>query len=101
MFFVLKQEQGVVEQVSTAERDETLLQHHLRKYFPQLTPRQLQIVNHLVHGRGERQIAQHLSIAAATVHVHVKQLYSRVGVRSRGELLGEIIKQLARRIPRE
>lgn len=99
--FVLAQESGVTEQLLTAEDDELLLQNHLRRQFPQLSPRQLEIVTHEVHGRGEREIAQELCIAATTVHVHIKQLYSRVGVRSRGKLLGEIIKQLAKRIPPE
>jgi DNA-binding CsgD family transcriptional regulator len=80
---------------TTDSIEDLLLHDQLRKQFPQLSPRQLEIVGHLASGRGERQIADLLQIARTTVHVHIKELYVRVGVRTRGELLGGIIKRLS------
>lgn len=68
------------------------LVQRLGSQLPHLSRRQLEIVWHLVDGLSEKQIANALGISQNTVHVHMKLLYLRCGVRSRGELLGGIIK---------
>ena len=51
-------------------------------------PRRLrQVLNSLLHGHAEKEIAQQLQISHHTVHIYVKNLYRTFGVRSRNELL--------------
>lgn len=64
----------------------------IRRQFPRLSRRQMDIVKHLVEGMGEKEIANAMGITQHTVHVHIKMLYQRSGVTSRGQLLGGIIK---------
>ena len=73
----------------------------LRIHFPQLSPRQLEILRELIDGCIEKEIAVKLGIAPDTVHVHMKELYNRVGVRSRNELLGRLILHMVELIPDE
>lgn len=52
-----------------------------------LTPRELEIVVHLSRGLSTEEIALRMAIAAGTVKVHRKNIYRKLGVSSRGELL--------------
>jgi DNA-binding NarL/FixJ family response regulator len=52
-----------------------------------LPRRQRDVLDGLKAGYSEKHIAEELGISPHTVHVHVKALYRRFGVRSRGELL--------------
>lgn len=53
-----------------------------------LPGRQRQVLLGLLEGDSEKQIARRLGIGQPTVHEHVKKLHERLGVSSRGELLG-------------
>ncbi|HEX8339846.1 MAG TPA: LuxR C-terminal-related transcriptional regulator [Tepidisphaeraceae bacterium] len=61
-----------------------------------LPPRARQILNRLLHGDGEKQIALALGISPHTVHTYVKQLHKTLGVSSRGELLARFVSPDAR-----
>jgi DNA-binding CsgD family transcriptional regulator len=50
---------------------------------PTLTPRQQQILERIARGDADKQIAQHLGIATATVQKHVQMLLRRLRVRNR------------------
>ena len=52
-----------------------------------LTPREFEIVVHLSRGLSTEEIARRMAIAAGTVKVHRKNIYRKLGVSSRGELL--------------
>jgi DNA-binding CsgD family transcriptional regulator len=52
-------------------------------------PRLQQVLMCLMEGDSEKQIAQRLGITQHTVHYHVRELYRRFGVSSRGQLLAE------------
>jgi len=52
-----------------------------------LPRRQRDVLDGLKAGYSEKHIAEELGISPHTVHVHVKALYRRFEVRSRGELL--------------
>ena len=54
--------------------------------FAGLAPRQRQVLDALLEGDGEKQIAARLGLSRHTVHDHVKALYRRFDVGSRGEL---------------
>lgn len=52
-----------------------------------LSPRQRQVVAHLLRGRSEKELAGDLGITAATAHEHLMDAYRKLGVRSRTELV--------------
>ena len=58
----------------------------LRARFDSLTPREREIMSHVVHGRLSKQIAHDLGIAEATVKVHRSNLMRKMSVRSLPEL---------------
>ncbi|MGL6073896.1 MAG: response regulator transcription factor [Fimbriiglobus sp.] len=55
--------------------------------FDDLPPRLLQVLNALLEGDTERQIALKLNLSRHTVHEHVTRLYRRLEVHNRAELL--------------
>ena len=50
---------------------------------PPLTPRQLEVVRMLEAGLTNRQIARRLRVSEGTVHVHLTNVYRRLGVQGR------------------
>jgi DNA-binding CsgD family transcriptional regulator len=67
-----------------------LLLHH-QKGRHGLTPRQRQVLDCLVGGLSEKEVAATLLISQSTVHEHVSWLHRYFGVRSRGELLAKAL----------
>lgn len=56
-----------------------------------LPPRLRQVLDGLLAGDSEKQIARKLHISKHTVHEHIKRLHRWFGVQSRGELLARFI----------
>lgn len=54
----------------------------------ELTPREREVLEHLLDGLAEKEIASELTLSTRTVHHHVTSVYRKVGVHSRGELMG-------------
>lgn len=52
-----------------------------------LTRRELEIARHLLAGRTYRMIAAELHLSENTVKTHVKNIYSKLGIQSKGELI--------------
>ncbi|MCB9453119.1 MAG: hypothetical protein H6672_16930 [Anaerolineaceae bacterium] len=50
-----------------------------------LTPRELEVVQLLVAGKSNKEIAQVLQVSARTVNFHLDNIYSKLGVNSRTE----------------
>ena len=65
-----------------------------RDLSPSFTGREREIVDLLMQGKTNRQIAQALGIAEATVKKHLHHVYRKLGVRSRALL---IVEQRARK----
>lgn len=55
-----------------------------------LSPREAEIVQWVAGGRSTAEIAERLHIATTTVQDHLKAIFTKVGVRSRGELLAQL-----------
>ena len=55
-----------------------------------LTSREREVVERLVEGQGEKQVAQRLGLSLQTVHAHVKNIYRKLQVGSRSELLSRL-----------
>jgi DNA-binding CsgD family transcriptional regulator len=66
----------------------------VREVTPAFTGREREIVDLLMQGMSNRQIAQALGIAEATVKKHLHHVYRKLGVRSRALL---IVEQAAKR----
>jgi DNA-binding CsgD family transcriptional regulator len=56
-----------------------------------LTPRERDILEHVISGRSSRTIATLLHITIATVRDHLKSVFAKTGVRSRGELVARML----------
>jgi len=63
------------------KKPETILQNRF-----QLSRRELDITHHLVRGLSDNEIGERLYISQQTVHTHIKNIYRKLGVKSRIEL---------------
>lgn len=61
-----------------------------------LTPRENEVLQHVVDGKTNRQIAQALFVSENTIAYHIKQIYEKLHVHSRAEVVAKTMK---RRIP--
>jgi DNA-binding NarL/FixJ family response regulator len=61
---------------------------------PGLSPRLDQTLRGLLAGDGEKQVAERLGVSVHTAHAYVKDLYKRLGVSSRGELMAKYLPTL-------
>jgi DNA-binding NarL/FixJ family response regulator len=52
-----------------------------------LPPRQADVVEHLLMGHSDKQIARDLGMSVPTVRTHLCRLFSRLGVQDRCELI--------------
>lgn len=52
-----------------------------------LSPRQIEIVRHLLLGQSDKQIAAAMGLAQPTVRTHLSRLFARLNVRDRHELI--------------
>jgi len=57
----------------------------------QLSPRQRQTLRGMLQGLTEKELARTLGLSRHTVHVHVKAVYRRFNVCSKGELMAQFI----------
>ncbi|HEX6488878.1 MAG TPA: LuxR C-terminal-related transcriptional regulator [Candidatus Dormibacteraeota bacterium] len=58
-----------------------------------LTDREAQIAQLTLRGLSTKEIAQDLGISPLTVQQHLKVVFTKVGVHSRGELIGKVFEQ--------
>jgi DNA-binding CsgD family transcriptional regulator len=60
-----------------------------------LTPREQQIVEHLVRSEGEKRTAYLLNISVNTVHSHIRRIYRKLDVHSQTELVCLVLRHAA------
>lgn len=58
-----------------------------------LSERQSDVLQLLLRGMSEKEVARQLGVSTHTVHTHVKKLYAEFEVSSRGELLARFVDQ--------
>ena len=61
--------------------------------FAELTPRELEILEHIADGSSNKMIARALDITDGTVKLHVKAILRKLGVRSRVEAAVAAVEQ--------
>jgi len=59
--------------------------HPARPSFDNLTPRELDCIEHLVRGSPNREIAERLAIAQVTVKLHLNSAFKKMGARNRSD----------------
>jgi NarL family two-component system response regulator LiaR len=60
---------------------------------PYLTEREREVLEQMVAGRHNREIAQRLVITPATVKYHIKRLFAKLGVSTRTELVATALQR--------
>ncbi|UCF78709.1 MAG: response regulator transcription factor [Candidatus Eiseniibacteriota bacterium] len=59
-----------------------------------LSPRQAQIVGHILHGKSDKQIAHDLHISVPTVRTYMTRMFQKFEVNDRVELLVCVVRFL-------
>ena len=63
-----------------------------------LSPRQAQIVRHVLQGKADKQIAHDLGISLPTVRTHMRRLFAKFELRDRLELTLLVLASLRGRV---
>ena len=86
-------EQGIISLIHTTINNEigTYLAAADEPSLGSLTDRRLQVLDRLIAGDSEKQIAFKLEVGKAAIHDHVLAIYRHYQVSSRGELLAKFI----------
>jgi len=64
----------------------------------ELSPRQAEIVRHVLEGKADKQIASELNISLATVRTHLRRLFAKFGLNDRLELTLLVLAALRGRL---
>jgi len=59
--------------------------------FPELTPRQVEVLVEVCLGKGNKKIAEDLGIRYRTVANFLWKIYGRINVRNRADLISQIL----------
>jgi DNA-binding NarL/FixJ family response regulator len=70
-----------------------MLTEHESYRPPHLSPRQQEVLQRLLVGDAEKQVARRLNISTNTVHGYVKSIYQACNVNSRAELMALFIER--------
>jgi DNA-binding CsgD family transcriptional regulator len=81
------------------EGEQTSLQRHIEHAFRTfgrtvLTPRERDVVEYVLKGHSSDAIGKILDISAGTVRIHRKNIYSKLGINSQGDLFSRFIHAL-------
>jgi len=64
----------------------------LRRRFPELTPREAEVLDRIAAGRTNPEIARELFLTVPTVKSYVNQVFAKTGVRSRAEAVALVLR---------
>lgn len=67
-------------------------QGRLRKSLDQLTPRELEILDHISQGMSTKEIATHLDLSDRTISSHLRKIYDKLQVRSRSAAVSRFLQ---------
>jgi DNA-binding CsgD family transcriptional regulator len=63
-----------------------------------MAPRYRRVLNHLLEGGSEKELANHLGLSRFTVHEYIRAIYKRLNVNSRSELMARWVQPESRAI---
>jgi DNA-binding NarL/FixJ family response regulator len=63
-----------------------------RTTIPDLTKREQDVVEQLIKGLTYKEVSQILRISTTTVNDHIKNIYTKLGVNSKAELISKVLK---------
>jgi DNA-binding NarL/FixJ family response regulator len=89
---LLVTQRELIELVQLAGRERETLRANAQA-IASLTPRERDVLHALGAGLGDREIAQHLSVATETIHTHMTSVMRKLGVKSRMQALIVAIKR--------
>jgi two-component system, NarL family, nitrate/nitrite response regulator NarL len=69
------------------------VKHGARAPHPQLNERERRVLNHILEGLSNKQIADRLDISESSVKAALQQLFDKAGVRTRSQLVRVAIEQ--------
>ena len=64
----------------------------VRQRFPELTPREADVLTRIAEGRTNPEIATELFLTVPTVKSYVNQVFTKLGVRSRAEAVARVLR---------
>ncbi|MDN4647870.1 response regulator transcription factor [Curtobacterium sp. PsM8] len=64
----------------------------VRQRFPELTPREADVLTRIAEGRTNPEIAAELFLTVPTVKSYVNQVFAKLGVRSRAEAVARVLR---------
>lgn len=84
--------QGMVWEGLFFKVDRVGLYYHLRvrkdRRSPELSPREYEIAERIARGKTFKEVARELEVAPSTVSTHLYNLYDKLGIRRRADLVG-------------
>jgi len=63
-----------------------------KSYVELFTPREREAVGFLLQGCSNQEIAEQLAVSINTVKFHMKNIFGKLGVKSRSEAVGEVVR---------
>ena len=60
-----------------------------------LTPREREVLDHILAGLDSRYIAEQLGVEVSTVRQHYKSIFAKLAVESRHQIMAQVIDELA------
>ena len=69
-----------------------MMADNLPEHLNKLSPREIEVVDHVLQGKSNKQIALQLGITERTVEFHLKNVYTKLGIGSRMELAVKLWK---------
>ena len=69
-----------------------MMADNLPEHLNKLSPREIEVVDHVLQGKSNKQIAFQLGITERTVEFHLKNVYTKLGIGSRMELAVKLWK---------
>jgi FixJ family two-component response regulator len=89
--------------INAAQRQSSMMRRAIADRLRTLTPRERQVMEHVVRGRLNKQIAADLGTVEKTIKVHRGRVMQKMGVRSLAELvqLASSLGVVGERVPRQ
>lgn len=79
-------------EVDGLDAESQFVDHVLPAGWERATPAERQVVRHVVQGLSNRETGERLFVSARTVETHLSHLYAKLGISSRVELTGVVMR---------